>query len=60
MPKKYKITEPEPCVVNEPAVSYGTPAEVIVPLTEEELKECITGDELREYMHKHIDKLFDR
>ncbi|MCC8187837.1 MAG: hypothetical protein LIP08_10160 [Bacteroides sp.] len=24
MPKKYKIPEPEPSVVNEPSVSYGT------------------------------------
>jgi len=48
--------------VNEPLADYGTETEMTFspPLTEEELKEAITGDELREYMHKFIDELFDR
>jgi len=44
--------------VNEPLAKYEMTFSP--PLTEEELKDSITGDELREYMHTFIDELFDR
>ncbi len=48
--------------LNEPAVGYGTETEMIFspPLTEEELENAITGDELREHMRKNIHDLFNK
>jgi len=64
MKKKYEQPEEnsDSNKVNEPLADYGTETQITFspPLTEEELKEAITGDELREYMHSFIDELFDR
>ncbi|MCD8044669.1 MAG: hypothetical protein LUH10_16670 [Tannerellaceae bacterium] len=64
MEKKYKHEEETPGknVLKEPAIQYSKQAETEIefspPLTEEELKNAITGDELLEYMYDHIHKLF--
>ncbi|MCD8030983.1 MAG: hypothetical protein LUF85_09240 [Bacteroides sp.] len=67
MEKRYDLPQEEDAeknMVNEPAMEYeyNTETERIYspPLTEEELKSAMTGDELREYMHKFIDELYDR
>ncbi|MCD7973272.1 MAG: hypothetical protein LUG18_11515 [Candidatus Azobacteroides sp.] len=64
MKKKYGLPEEnnEADNVNEPAASFNTDTEMTFspPLTEEELKNAMTGDELREYMRKHIHELFNR
>jgi len=37
--------------ISEPMIEYGIQEEMeILPLTEEDLQECITGDELRKEM----------
>ncbi|MCD8179272.1 MAG: hypothetical protein LUE98_18450 [Tannerellaceae bacterium] len=65
MEKKYKHEEENPGnnVLKEPAIQYSKQAETGMtfspPLTEEELKNAMTGDELREYMRKHIHALFN-
>ena len=48
--------------VNEPTAQYKSDTEMTFspPLTEEELTNAITGDELREYMHQHIHELFNK
>ncbi|MCD8194438.1 MAG: hypothetical protein LUD74_07845 [Tannerellaceae bacterium] len=60
MEKKYKHipdTSGE-SKVNEPIASYNNiEQDTGLPLTEEELKETITRDELLEYIFERIDKL---
>jgi len=67
MKKRYDLPQDEDSeknMVNEPAMEYEynteTERSYSPPLTEEELKSAMTGDELREYMHKFIDELYDR
>ncbi|MCD7976935.1 MAG: hypothetical protein LUG51_07175 [Tannerellaceae bacterium] len=63
MGKKYKYEEvkPEGMVVREPMMEYSRSDKnaLLPPPTEEELKHCITGDELIEYMYDHIHNLFN-
>ncbi|MCD8080269.1 MAG: hypothetical protein LUF04_07620 [Bacteroides sp.] len=74
MKKKYDLpeeskfsTDPDdddnPYMVNESAAApYGVETEMTFspPLTEEELKKSISGDELIRRMHTFIDELFDK
>ena len=64
MKKKYEHPEEhnEANNLNEPVAEYHTETEMIPspPLTEEELANAITGDELREHMREHIHKLFNK
>ncbi len=64
MEKRYDLLQeedPEKNMVNEPAMEYEYNMETericSPPLTEEELKDAITGDELLEYIFDKIDKL---
>lgn len=61
MKKKYEQPEEsnEANQVNEPVAEYNTETDMTFspPLTEEELKNAITGDELLEYIFDKIDKL---
>lgn len=62
MKKKYEEPEEnnEANILNEPLAEYVTETEMIPspPLTEEELANALTGEELREHMREHIHKLF--
>ncbi|MCC8095820.1 MAG: hypothetical protein LIP05_10975 [Tannerellaceae bacterium] len=64
MGEKYEYEEmkPEERMVREPALEYGCQkeSETLPIITEEELKNTLSGNELRERMHKFIDELFDR
>ncbi|MCC8188261.1 MAG: hypothetical protein LIP08_12365, partial [Bacteroides sp.] len=64
MKKRYNLPQEEDAeknMVNEPAMEYEYNIETeriySPPLTEEELKDAITGDELLEYIFDKIDKL---
>ncbi|MCD8042945.1 MAG: hypothetical protein LUH10_07750 [Tannerellaceae bacterium] len=61
MEKKYEQPKENDRTLNEPAIKYGVQEEMkILPLTEEDLKDCITGEELREFMHQMIGKHFNK
>ncbi|MCD7935447.1 MAG: hypothetical protein LUG98_01150 [Tannerellaceae bacterium] len=64
MEKKYKHDQPEGNRVEEPAIDYGVQRETEMtfspPLTEEELKDSMTGEEFLDAVLSHIDKLFDK
>lgn len=61
MKKEYEQSEEnnETDKVNEPEAAYRAETEMTFspPLTEEELADAITGDELLEYIFNKIDKL---
>ncbi|MCD8041893.1 MAG: hypothetical protein LUH10_02400 [Tannerellaceae bacterium] len=65
MEKKYKHEEenPDNNVLREPAIQYGEQTETEMtfssPLTEEELKTAITGEELLERVLPRIKKFFE-
>ncbi len=60
-PKSGPGQNPGGNVLREPAIQYGRQEETEMafspPLTEDELKNAITGDELLDYILKKIDKL---
>lgn len=64
MKKEYEQPEEnkETDKVNDPEAAYRAETEMTFspPLTEEELADAITGDELREYMYQRIDELFEK
>jgi len=64
MKKKDKHPEEynEPDKVSEPLADYGTETEMTFspPLTDEELEDSITGDELLEAVTNHIHELFSK
>ncbi|MCD8193083.1 MAG: hypothetical protein LUD74_00740 [Tannerellaceae bacterium] len=69
MKKEYKLPEPESEIglsqnsqVKEPAIRYGyqKEAESLPAITEEELKDTISGDELLDRVYKFIDDLFEK
>jgi len=65
MTKKYSQPEEEDNQennLNEPTTEYGMETEMTFspPLTEEELAEAITGEELLEAVKKHIHELFNK
>ncbi|MCD7932140.1 MAG: hypothetical protein LUH15_12755 [Tannerellaceae bacterium] len=61
MEKKYEQPKENDRTLNEPAIKYGVQEEIkILPLTEEDLKDCMTREEFVESVCAHIDKLFDK
>ncbi|MCD7976933.1 MAG: hypothetical protein LUG51_07165 [Tannerellaceae bacterium] len=62
MGKKYEYEEmkPEERGVSEPMMEYLAKPKLSPALTEEDMQELITGDELIEYMDHFIDELFDK
>ncbi|MCD7938549.1 MAG: hypothetical protein LUG98_16950 [Tannerellaceae bacterium] len=62
--KKYKLPEENDLTdkLSEPAIEYHRTMEMKLspPLTEEELNDCITTEELLESVYIHIDTLFDQ
>ncbi|MCD8265455.1 MAG: hypothetical protein LUD02_15945 [Tannerellaceae bacterium] len=61
MEKKYQHAEekPETNTVSEPTLNYSLPTGIksSPPLTEEELADSITGEELLEHIYQYIDNL---
>ncbi|MDL2309971.1 hypothetical protein LJC39_02500 [Parabacteroides sp. OttesenSCG-928-B22] len=64
MKKKYEQPKENNAAndLHEPMTEYITETEITPspPLTEEELANALTGEELREHMREHIHKLFNK